>query len=265
MRKIYLVLIVLFLTGCATPAQRFAAAATDYGFIGSNIAGQLFQHRFYSNRLAEQMPKEQALHVYIDGDGTPWEHESWPAEDPTSRNPLILNMMVQDKTASILLGRPCYHGLNTIAACEESFWTSRRYAQEVVDSMAVALNRWLEKHPFKKVVLIGYSGGGSLAVLMAEKIPQVSTVVTFSANLDVDEWSKAHGYPTLNESLNPIAQKILPKRIKQLHLAGADDDVVPAYIVKSYADQQNADFRVYPEFDHQCCWEKAWQNILPLF
>jgi hypothetical protein len=265
MRKICLIFIVLNLLGCATPAQRFSTVAANYGFISSNISGHPFQHRIYANPTAMHIPDEQTLHVYIDGDGTPWEHESWPAEDPTSRNPLILNLMAQDKSPSILLGRPCYHGLNVTAACAESFWTSKRYASEIVDSMIVALNSWLKNQPFKKIVLIGYSGGGSIAVLMANKALLVDTVVTFAANLDVDEWSKAHGYPTLNESLNPIAQKILPKRIKQLHLAGADDDVVPAYIVKSYADQQNAGFRVYPEFDHQCCWEKAWQSILPLF
>jgi pimeloyl-ACP methyl ester carboxylesterase len=265
MNKIYLALIALILAGCATPAQRFAAVAANHGFIASTVTGRPFEHWLYANRLTTLATADKVLHVYLDGDGTPWEHESWPSDDPTSRNPLILSLMAQDQTPSILLGRPCYHGLNTTTFCNDSLWTSKRYAQEIVDSMVSALNSWLQKQSVKKVVLIGYSGGGALAVLMADKIPAVQTVVTFAANLDVEAWSKAQGYPTLNESLNPITQKKLPSRIKQLHLAGAEDDIVPAEVVKSYADQQHAAYHVFPDFDHQCCWEEAWPTILQWF
>ena len=264
--KLYLVLILLMLAGCATPAQRFTAIALDHDFIVNSITGYPFQHRVYANRLCMQTPQNKILHVYLDGDGTPWEHQSWPSDDPTSRNPLILALMAQDLNPSILLGRPCYHGFNTSAFCNDSLWTSKRYSPQIVDSMTVALNNWLQKQPFKKIVLIGYSGGGTLAVLMANKLPEVQTVVTFAANLDVDAWSQVHGYATLTESLNPMTQKKLPSRIKQIHLAGAEDEIVPAHIVKSYSDQQqNADYHLFPDFDHQCCWEEAWQKILQLF
>lgn len=265
MAKFYLVLTILTVTGCATPAQHFAAVALDYGFMASSITGYPFTHRIYANRLSSQAPQNQILHVYLDGDGTPWEHQSRPSDDPTSRNPLILSLMAQDQAASIFLGRPCYHGFNATTFCNDSLWTSKRYAQEIVDSMAMALNNWLQKQQFKKVVLIGYSGGGTLAVLMADKIPAVQTVLTFAANLDVAAWSQVHGYANLTESLNPIMQRQLPGQIKQIHLAGAEDEVVPASIIKSYADQQNATYYLFPDFDHQCCWEEAWQKILQLF
>lgn len=262
--KFFLPLIVLILAGCATPAQHFAAVALEQGFIASSVSGHPFQHRIYANRASLQPPQNQILHVYLDGDGTPWQ-QNWPAEDPTSRNPLILLLMAQDQAPSILLGRPCYHGLNASAFCNDCFWTSKRYAQQIVDSMTAALNNWLQKQPFKKVVLIGYSGGGTLAVLMADKIPGVQTVLTFAANLDIDAWSQAHGYPTLTESLNPITQKKLPRWIKQIHLAGTEDEVVPAHIVKSYAEQQGGAYHLFPDFDHQCCWQEAWPKILQLF
>lgn len=254
-KLVYLVLIPLMLAGCATPAQRFEAVATDYGFIAKTIAGQPFQHRIYA-KLPGKQTAPNDLHVYLDGDGSPWK------QDPTSRNPLILSLMVQDPTASMLLGRPCYHELNASAICNDTFWTSKRYSAEIVNSMTVALNNWLKKYPAKKVTLIGYSGGGTLAVLMAAKIPAVQTVLTFAANLDVEAWAQEYNSHGLTDSLNPIKQKKLPDRIRQIHLAGADDDVVPASIVKSYADRQHAEYQLFPEFDHQCCWEEVWQKIL---
>lgn len=251
----YLTLILLILTGCATPAQHFETVAMDYGFIAKTVAGQAFKHQVYANHQNLQTSQER-LHVYLDGDGTPRK------SDPTSNNPLILSLMAQDQTPSILLGRPCYHSLNTSPTCSERLWTSQRYSKAIVDSMAAALNNWLKTYPAKKVILIGYSGGGTLAVLIANQIPTVQTVLTVAANLDVDGWSQAHGYPPLSESLNPITQKKLSSHIRQIHLAGADDDVVAASIVKSYSDQQNAQYHLFPDFDHQCCWEEVWQKIL---
>jgi pimeloyl-ACP methyl ester carboxylesterase len=261
-----LIFLVLLLTGCAAPAQHFASEALHYGFNESTVTTTTFKHRIYANQLANKVKSDAVLHVYLDGDGTPWDRQSWPADDPTSRNPMILSLMAQDKAAAILLGRPCYHGFSTTAACHHSLWTSKRYAPEIVDSMTAALTSWLQKHLFQQIVLIGYSGGGSLAVLIADKIAAVQTVVTFAANLDVAAWSKAQGYENLTESLNPIEQKKLPQRIKQLHFAGGDDGTVPAEVVKAYADsQKNALYQVFPEFDHQCCWEQEWQKILALF
>lgn len=254
----YLTLITLILAGCATPAQHFEAIAAEHGFSAKTVAGHPFAHRVYANRQSMQASQNKALHVYLDGDGTPWK------PDPTSRNPLILSLMMQDSAPSILLGRPCYHGLHVSPLCNDSFWTSKRYSSEIVASMAAALNNWLQKYPAKKIILIGYSGGGTLAVLMADKISAVQTVLTFAANLDVESWSQERGYPILTESLNPIRQNKLPDRIKQIHLAGADDEVVSANIVKSYADQQNVEYHLFPEFDHQCCWEEVWQKILQL-
>lgn len=251
----YLVLLPLLLAGCATPAQRFEAVATDYGFIAKIVVGQPFEHRVYTNRSSNQASQND-LHVYLDGDGSPWK------SDPTSRNPLILSLMAQDRFPSILLGRPCYHELTASAICNETFWNSKRYSAEIVNSMAIALKNWLQKYPAKNVTLIGYSGGGTLAVLMADKIPAVQTVLTFAANLDVESWAQGYGYRALTESLNPIKQKKPPERIRQIHLAGADDEVVAASIVKSYADQQHAEYQLFPEFDHQCCWEEVWQKIL---
>ena len=162
-----------------------------------------------------------------------------------------------------MLGRPCYYGLNHSPECHNKYWTSHRYSKEVVDSMASVLNTWLTRHQFNDVVLIGYSGGGSIAMLMADKIKNLMKVVTVSANLNVTAWSQFHGYSALKESLNPADEIKLDEQIEQFHFAGQNDDIVPAFIINEYADsQKNAKYYELAETDHSCCWEDEWPAIL---
>jgi len=262
MRYLILLFICSFLFGCATPSERFNQKAVDLGFKSQLVETDQFQHQIY---LSKYINKSAVLHVYIDGDGTPWERNRWIADDPTARNPLILRLMKQDTESSILLGRPCYYGLSYTSMCDNKFWTSHRYSKQVVDSMVQALNNWLDQYDYKEIVIIGYSGGGAIALLMADKIKQLSTVVTVSANLDVTQWSEFHGYSPLKQSLNPADQAELNATIKQVHFAGKEDEIVPAFIIKEYAEKQsNAKYYEFPGKDHACCWDEDWGEQLRL-
>jgi hypothetical protein len=255
-------LMFCYLYGCATPSQNFQQKAHEAGFSAVVLKTAQFQHKLY---LAKNLQASKTLHVYLDGDGTPWERNRWIAYDPTARNPMILALMKQDATPSVLLGRPCYYGLNESSRCDNKFWTSHRYSKAVVDSMSQTLNDWLKNYDFDDVVLIGYSGGGSLAVLMADKIRHVKTIMTVAANLDLQAWSEFHGYTTLKESLNPIEQNPLTESIKQIHIAGKKDRVVPSFVIKSYAQkQQNAIYYELVDQDHACCWQSEWKSLLGL-
>lgn len=255
-------LIGSMIAGCATPAQRFSRTARAMGLTSQLITGATFQHRLYLNRKALSAEKNE-LHVYLDGDGTPWERARWLSEDPTSRNSLILKLMNQDSGSALLLGRPCYHGLSRSRKCHFKYWTSHRYSQLVVDSLTSALQNWLVNRNYKKIVLIGFSGGGTLAVLLAEKLKKVDVVVTIAANLDVNYWSLHHGYPPLTNSLNPIELQPLPAHIKQLHFAGMRDKNVPSKSIENYANRQlNATYVPVLDYTHYCCWDESWSAML---
>ena len=260
--KTLIFIFFIFITACATPTQRFHQQAEDLGFISEQINSATFQHTIY---LAKNLLEGGILHIYLDGDGTPWERNRWIADDPTARNPLILRLMKQDKAQSILLGRPCYYGLSHTLACDSKYWTSHRYSKEVVDSMSQVLNSWLLQHKYNEVVLIGYSGGGALAILMADKIKNLSTVVTLAANLDVTKWSEFHGYLALKQSLNPADAEKLSGSIKQIHFAGQVDEVVPSFIIQEFsAKQENAEYFELSGKDHTCCWDESWEGMLEL-
>ncbi|MCK5355732.1 MAG: hypothetical protein KAJ63_11475, partial [Methyloprofundus sp.] len=263
--KIFSALALLaFLNACTSPSTRFHNEAMAQHFNVAHLTTPLFQHIIYSNN-AQREPSKNMLHIYLDGDGTPWVRKYVIAKDPTSRNRMILDLMGMDRTPSILLGRPCYYGLYTSPECHPRYWTSHRYAAEVVHSMKEALIKWLIQHPqFKNITFIGYSGGGTLAMLLAPYFKQTTQVVTVAANLDIEQWALLHAYSPLTGSLNPITQRKLPKTIKQLHFAGALDKNTPATITKSYAATKGRSKVFILNNQAHCCWNEHWLEILAI-
>ena len=253
----------LTLTGCATPSERFAAEAARLGFTSQKITSARYPHRLFFNRKAQQSDRYPTLHVYLDGDGTPWEMKRFVAADPTARNPLILRLMALDPEPAILLGRPCYYGSSATRPCHYRLWTSHRYANSVVTSLASVLQQWLAGKQVGRLIFIGYSGGGTLAALLAGIVPNVDTLVTIAANLDIDAWSRRHGYSPLSASLNPMTADAIPSAIRQIHLAGLKDTNVPAEIIESFSKTQ-ANSVYVPLIDqrHGCCWADIWPHIL---
>jgi dienelactone hydrolase len=175
----------------------------------------------------------------------------------------VLKLMARDKVPSVYLGRPCYHGQASEAECDANLWTFGRYRVEVLESMKAALSHAIREGRYREVVLIGYSGGGTLAMLMAREPAPAVAIVTVAGNLDPDAWANLHGYRPLFDSLNPATQPPLPDEIMQLHYAGARDRNVPPSLIAAEIKRQHArEFVVFPDFDHACCWEEQWDEIL---
>ena len=254
-------MICIVVTGCATPTERIEQLAGEHGFARLELEGRGFRHVAFATDLAIS---SEALHVYVEHDGSPWlEGGTRIAADPTPRVPLALELMSVDRGPRLYLGRPCYLGKAAVEACNPALWTYRRYAPEVVDSMVSALARFLDDHPYRRVVLIGHSGGGTLAWLMARDARQVSHVFTIAANLDVDEWTRFHGFSPLRGSLNPADMPDLPPEILQVHYAGGRDDQVPPRIVEAFARTHGrARAIIIRPFDHVCCWAREWPGLL---
>ncbi len=220
------------------------------------VAGTSFQHVVFM-RISHP---SRTLHIYLDGDGTPW--RAWaPATDPTPRNPLLLRLMALDSAPSLYLGRPCYHGLSDTPPCSSALWTGARYSEEVVSSMAAALRRILATTEFRRLVWFGYSGGGTLATLVAPRFETTTDLITIAANLDIDAWADLHAYSRLAGSLNPARQPPLPAGIRQRHYVGGRDRVVPKDVI-ARGPIAPGTLIVMESYDHICCWEKIWPAVL---
>ena len=215
-------LVIAALTGCATPSQRFDQRASKLGFSRHTVAGTEFQHVIYSGSVPGPAP---LLHVYLEGDASPRMAHRYSPADPTPHRPRMLELMALDPALSVLLGRPCQHGLDP--GCDPELWTVGRYGERVVSSLVAALQRQRQALGAEGVVLIGYSGGGALAMLIAERVPQTRAVITLAGNLDTDLWAKHHGYFSLSHSINPADRPPLDPSIVQIHLLADQDEKVP--------------------------------------
>jgi len=209
----------------ADPTARHAAAAAARGLQAESVAGAGFTHRVYAAARSGAAADSSVLHVYYGGDGSPFLDGRRIARDPTPRRPLTLALMQQDPFPAVFIGRPCYHGL--LAGCDSALWTVARYSPAVVESMAAATSRVIEARAPARVVLVGYSGGGALALLVAERLDRIDAVVTVAANLDVAAWTQRHGYTPLHESLDPADVAGSRADLAHLHLSGSADDNVP--------------------------------------
>lgn len=254
-------LAALLLSACATPAQRTDRLAARAGFKRVLLEGSRFHHVAYE-RLGAPGP----LFVFIEGDGTPWTDAGRRiAADPTPGHPLALELAAETRSRSVLyLGRPCYFGLAHSEECHPSDWTSARYSEQAIQSLATALNRFTRTEAFQGVVLIGHSGGGTVAVLMAPLIERLRAVVTIGANLDVGAWTRYHGYLPLSASLDPADRKPLPAQVAEIHLVGGADHNVPPDLLQRYMKgHPAAHLWRFASFDHRCCWQRAWPSLLP--
>jgi hypothetical protein len=254
-KYIALLIAFFFMSACHTTHHRpdFQAPAN------SLVMNAQFKHLTFF-----QEGKGERLHVYIEGDGRPFRNRFLIAQDPSPQNPLILNLMMQDKNFSLYLGRPCYFSKSMPTMrdtqCNPNYWTSARYSEDVVNSMIAALQQHLSTHPRHGISLIGHSGGGTLAMLMAARMPEVDQVVTLAGNLDIKAWADLHHYTPLHHSLNPADLVIL--YAKQLHFGGENDGNIPPRLSETWLTSMGQTMHIIKDADHTCCWQQHWNNLL---
>ncbi len=242
----------VFASGCSL-APAYHDVSMRFGFHAEKIEGDLFQHVVFSKSGVGRV-----LHVYIEGDGRPWLHKNRVSLDPTPRHLLMMELMVLDDAPAVYLGRPCY--FEQSSPCSPIWWTHRRYSEPVVSSMAAALKHY--SSGYESVVLMGHSGGGALAMLLAERIDEVQAVITLAANLDIKKWTLFHGYSPLEGSLNPALRPPLSAKIEQWHYVAEDDRNIQVQWLDPVIDRQPDAKLISIKGDHSCCWRAQWNNIL---
>jgi pimeloyl-ACP methyl ester carboxylesterase len=127
--------------------------------------------------------------------------------------------------------------------------------------MATALRGALGPDNLRELVLVGYSGGGVIATLLATRLPRVAGVVSIAANLDVAEWARLHGYEPLHGSLDPAREPVAA--VPRVLLVGAKDTNVPPSSIAGYlATHPGAKVLQQASYDHVCCWVRDWGSLL---
>ncbi|HEY6925013.1 MAG TPA: hypothetical protein VI653_16175 [Steroidobacteraceae bacterium] len=250
----------LAVAACATPVEnvsRIAAQRQLQEVVLPGFAG--LQHQAYW----KGDPNGGLLVVFIDGDGSPWRGGGTRvARDPSPKHSVALQLAASTPGSVLYLGRPCYLRFAQGLHCTNRLWTSDRYSEEVIVSMTQALRTYLRRCTRRPaLVLVGYSGGGAIASLMARELPDVTALVTIAGNLDPETWTRLHHFLPLSNSLNPSQLPPPPSSVRQWHLVGTADTNVPYEAAKSYLERPGSgQVWRYAGFDHRCCWVREWPH-----
>jgi len=265
----FLSALALALTGCSLPAflvdGREVAASIAKTHEWKTLSFEV--EAFVLTGYAKNGPGKELV-VYIEGDGRAWISHRVPSDDPTPKDPLALRLAVMDPAPKVLyLGRPCqYTSPRSMRKCESRFWTISRFSLPVIEAMDMALTQAKTGLKADRLHLVGYSGGGALAVLLASRRRDVATVMTIAANLDHDAWTRHHEVTPLSDSLNPADVAASARDCPQVHFVGSEDDIVPPFVARSFmsriGDPSKARLAEIPQFNHNCCWVKAWPGLL---
>lgn len=209
--------------------------------------------------------ENHTINIYIEGDGLSWISRNQISSNPTPINPISLKLMLNDtkSNCNIYIARPCQYINSNI--CEEKYWTSHRFNDKVIQSYNEALDIIKKEYKNSNFNLIGYSGGAAVALLTASKRDDINSITTIAGNLDTDAWTKMHNISSLNSSLNPSDFSTKLENIKQHHLIGTNDDIVPKEVFLSYIskfeNKKNITYSMH-EATHNCCWEDIYTNYL---
>jgi len=135
------------LSACATfdPDALAAAARLRRQYVDTG--------RFVLTAFVRVSQPGKPLRVYIEGDGAAWLSRTEPAPDPTPREALGLALAAEDPAPNVVyLARPCqFTPMAMNPSCGIPYWTSKRFATEVIASMDAAVSRFAALTPGQAV------------------------------------------------------------------------------------------------------------------
>ncbi|MEO0034960.1 MAG: hypothetical protein RLZZ501_983 [Pseudomonadota bacterium] len=263
--SLLVVAVLILLAGCATPRDDSLAAAARRGWQAEQIAaGPFTLFALAPARWRDGAP----LTVYIEGDGYAWVNRYRLSDDPTPRRAVALDLALADPAPNLVyLARPCQYVAGAARrGCDPAYWSDARYAPEVIDATLAAIALLQRRSGATEVRLVGYSGGGTVALLAAARRPGIARVITVAGVLDVAAWVRAQEVTPLTVSLDPADFVPALAGVPQVHIVGAEDEVVPRAVAESYLSRFPAAGRpalvVVPGQGHHRGWERHWPALL---
>jgi len=261
---------IVFLGACAgissetrrDTADRLALAG---GFTYSEVQTDRFKLAGYRGNQAPGV-----VTIYIEGDGFSFVTQNRISTDPTPINPIGLRLAIMDGEKNVVyLARPCqYVDLAKEAFCASRYWSSHRFSEEVILAYEQVLEEMKRVAGATAFHLVGYSGGGAVAVLVAARRGDIMSVRTVAAYLDHVALNQLVGVAPLRGSLDPMKIAAELNRIPQIHYAGDDDHVIPPWVAEKFVSSVGASdcahAVVLNGVGHEKGWAMQWKNLAPI-
>lgn len=244
-----------------TSTQTTIKNAKQHHFVEKRVPTSTFLITTYQ-KLATPV---QTIHVYIEGDGNSWRTKYKLSTNPTPKQALALKLAMRDPHPNVIyIARPCQytpHKLDPL--CTKKYWSSHRYAPEVIQATNEVLDQIKTKNT--NFVLIGFSGGASVAALTASTRQDIQGLITVAGDLDHESLNQYHHTTPLHGSLNPkhIAQQL--KNLPQQHFNGDKDTIVPTWVAEQFVKQVQsncAQVHTFKGISHHQGWEELWPTTI---
>jgi len=266
MKIFMLSFIVIFFVGCSKniPSHEQRVKSLYSLFPDNSYEVQRVETKSYSFNTVHKVKKECSLiNIYFEGDGLSWITRSIISSDPTPLNPVGFKLMLEDDSfCSIYISRVCQYVQDS--RCSKRDWTSHRFSPKIINATSETMDQIKKQYNNKSFNLIGYSGGGAVAVLLTNKRKDIKSLVTVAGNLDTDLWTTYHNISALNGSLNPSHNIKNLQDIQQYHLVGTNDRIIPKDIIYSYIskfkDHSKIKYKLV-EATHTKGWEQYYKDF----
>jgi hypothetical protein len=260
---------LLSVAGCAGVDYRMENAhrlARDAGLTSQILKGGSFALQTY-HRLGRSTGP---LRVYIEGDGFAWINRRRISPDPTPHNPVALKLAASDRSPAVFyVGRPCqYVGVGSNRQCTKRYWTSHRFAPEVIETTSAVIEQGKKLAGTTAIELVGFSGGGAVAVLVASLRSDVVGIRTVAGNLDHVTLNQQKKVTLLTGSLNAVDVATKVSGIPQVHYVGVEDDIVGDFVAEVYRNRAGRTdciaVRRVSGVSHTEGWDDAWRDLVAL-
>ncbi len=225
-------LFLIFLGGCV---NRYPE--TPAGFTEKTIETEYFSIAIWEKNVKVGEP----LRIYIEGDG-----------DPTPKRAIALELAAKDPYQNVIyVSRPCQY-----IHCKECnnplIWGRERFHEEIVNEMKELIVYLAYKYKTPSLELVGYDGGGTMALILATKIP-VARVITIGGILDTRVYAEEHNLEPIN-GLNPGELKDMLARVPQTHYVGEEDNLTTRRMAERFVarlrNPRDAVVKIIPNATH---------------
>lgn len=262
-------LVAIFLCSCSNVSQRIE--------LGEQLRAKAgLQKRTYQTRLftivsfQKREEKNTLVTFYIEGDGRAWINRRRVSENPTPTDPVALKLAIADKSGNVVyLARPCqFLELENEDHCQPEYWTARRASREVVDSMNDVITRVKQEYEADQIRLVGYSGGATVAAIIATLRDDVIDLRSVAGNLDISSFTDHHELTPLHGSINPASLAKQLVHIPQKHYYSLDDAIVVPVVIESYLsklktfdnDLRCVNSQAITGVGHTSGWDTFWNS-----
>lgn len=226
--------------------------------------------------------KGGTAHVYIEGDGPEWLRSSqrvfepFLSTNPTPEYPVGLHLATYDNGKNVIaMARPCQYAYDHTPPsddnenCQPNVWREDRYSPEVIDTMNKTLDDVKRRYALKSFDLIGFEGGGVIALALALNRDDITSVRTVATPLDHKIMTDKIGIPPFSGSVNAAEFASRIARIPQRHFVGNLEEEIPyKQMFDSYAngegDTSCTHFSVVKKASDKKGFVYEWPDLLKM-